>query len=364
MNRARPAAILALIGISACVAGCGSNQVGTKTTPLRGAAFDVTHYGARGDGSSDNTAAFAEAIAAAQAAGGGTVYVPPGTFAFSARKTSSPASVVIDGTVPVTLQGAGRDETSLIQASSGKGLLGVHVDGTTVEDLTLDTQTHDAGADIFVQANHTSLAHMRVLGGSRHFALYYAGPKGARLLAPLYNEGNSVTDLQLNELVCDDGFSWSFQKDSTITDVTHTGSRLALYGDANTTVTNYTYAPGSQQCGARNGFWLTPPADHITIVDFTSSGEGGKVGIIGPGGVGKVASDVTIRGLTMTGSGYHLAIGDVLNLVLEDCHLGANTIVVNARAQAQGTISNSTYGQLVHSSAPGARDAISAAGVH
>lgn len=42
--------------------------------------FDVTRYGARGDGASDASGAFARAIAACAAAGGGRVVVPAGRF--------------------------------------------------------------------------------------------------------------------------------------------------------------------------------------------------------------------------------------------------------------------------------------------
>ena len=42
--------------------------------------FDVTHHGAVGDGSTDNTAAIRSAIAACHAAGGGHVVVPAGAF--------------------------------------------------------------------------------------------------------------------------------------------------------------------------------------------------------------------------------------------------------------------------------------------
>ncbi|GAA4637453.1 glycosyl hydrolase family 28 protein [Actinoallomurus vinaceus] len=42
--------------------------------------FPVTDHGAVGDGTTDNTAAFAAAIAACHAAGGGHVIVPPGTW--------------------------------------------------------------------------------------------------------------------------------------------------------------------------------------------------------------------------------------------------------------------------------------------
>jgi hypothetical protein len=349
------------------VAACGSAPPVPTPTPtvpqssptVSGQTFNVTSYGARGDDQSDNTKAFGDAIQAAEAAGGGVVYVPAGKYIFSASKTGTGGSIVITGTAPITLQGAGRDQTSLIEAKANKGLLGVHIDHSVVADLTLDTQTNGGGAALFVQANNTSLLRTRVLGGPNHFAIYYAGPKGAKPLAPLYNTGNVVNDLILDELDCNDGFSWSFQQNSSITDVTHTGSRLALYVDQSTTVTNYHYTPGAQQCGARNGFWLTPPADNVTIIGFTSSGEGGKVGIIGPNGIGKVAKNVTIEGLTMTASGYTFTIGDVTNLMLSGCNLGNNNIVVNAQAVAQGTVSHCTFGQLVRGGAAAAKVTLS-----
>lgn len=370
-SAARLAANVATLSLVVVLSSCGSSPNSTSSAgpsgsarpsspiaPPSGQEFDVTAYGAHGDGQTDNTQAFSHAIAAAQTAGGGTVYVPAGQYVFSQPKTPNPASISVEGSVPVTLMGAGRDSTSLIEAKTGKSLLGVHVDGSTVEGLTLDTKSNNGGVAIFVQANHTNLMHARVLGGSQHFAIYYAGPKGAKPLAPRYNVGNSVNDLDLNELDCNDGFSWSFQQDSTITDVTHTGSRLALYVDVTTTVTNYRYTPGSQQCGARNGFWLTPPAEKITITGFTSSGEGGKVGLIAARGVGKVAKDVTITGEVMTGSGYNLTIGDVTNLVLQNCNLGSNNILVKAFAVAQGTVSHCTLGQIVHGGAPTAQENI------
>lgn len=311
---------------------------------------DVDAYGAKGDGQSDNTNAFSQAISAVQKGGGGTVVVPAGYFAFTSKRTPNPASILIEGSAPVALRGAGRDRTTLVESVGNKGLLSVRVDRTVVEDLTLDTQTHDGGAAIFVQANHTALLRTQVRGGGRHFALYYAGPKGAKPLAASYNTGNIVSDLDLDDLVCDDGFSWSFQEDSKISNVRHTGSRLALYVDKSTSVSNYTYTPGKQQCQARSAFWLTPPASDITIGEFVSSGEGGMIGVIGSRGAGKVASNVTIRGLRMTGNGFRLAIGDVNNLVLEDCDLGSNEIVIKSQAFAQGTVRNCRYGQLVRNS--------------
>src|SRR5689334_6186272 len=42
--------------------------------------FEITKFGARGDSSTDNTEAFAKAIAACNKAGGGRVVVPKGEF--------------------------------------------------------------------------------------------------------------------------------------------------------------------------------------------------------------------------------------------------------------------------------------------
>lgn len=372
----RPSSGMIVVTLAAVLAaGCGSNRVSTPPhqtfasrtagpTALQPAhaTFDVTQYGAVGNGVADNTTGFSRAISAAQATGGGTVVVPPGRYMFSGSTNVDSASILIPGNVGIALQGSGRDQTYLIEAVKGKGLLSVFADSTMISGLTMDTQTHDGGAAIFVRANHTSLLHTRVLGSPGHFALYYAGPAGAMHSSPTYNMGNTVEDLQLNELNCDDGFSWSFQQDSRISDVVHTGSRLALYVDADTTVTNYQYTPGPQQCAARNGFWLTPPGNNISIVNFVSSGEGGKVGVTGQGGAAWVADNITIRGEILTGSGNQLSIGDVRNLQLEDCNLGNNAIVIVAQTIAQGTIAGCRYSQLVSHAAARATVALTPTG--
>ena len=60
--------------------------------------FVVTHpaYGARGDGNSDNTAAFQKAVSACSASGGGHVVVPTGTFVTGAISLKSNVDLHLD----------------------------------------------------------------------------------------------------------------------------------------------------------------------------------------------------------------------------------------------------------------------------
>ncbi|HEU4424738.1 MAG TPA: glycosyl hydrolase family 28 protein [Pilimelia sp.] len=70
----------------------------TKLPTFPDRTFDVRNYGANGNGSADNTAAFRRAIDACNAAGGGTVLIPSGTYVTGA--------IYIKSNVNVRLQGA------------------------------------------------------------------------------------------------------------------------------------------------------------------------------------------------------------------------------------------------------------------
>jgi polygalacturonase len=69
----------------------------TKLPEFPAATFPVTNYGAVGNGSTDNTAAFRRAIEACNAAGGGTVVVPAGTYVTGAVYLKSNVNLRLDG---------------------------------------------------------------------------------------------------------------------------------------------------------------------------------------------------------------------------------------------------------------------------
>jgi hypothetical protein len=80
----------------------------TKVTysMIKGAAFNVLDYGATGNGSTDDTVAILAALTAANAAGGGTVYFPAGTYIF-------PSNLTVTSFNNIALQGAGQGNTVL-----------------------------------------------------------------------------------------------------------------------------------------------------------------------------------------------------------------------------------------------------------
>jgi hypothetical protein len=78
---------------------------GEVPLPRLGVRASVTAFGAAGDGTTDCTAAFNEAVEAVGAAGGGTVYVPPGTYLLT--------GIVWVHRSRVAIRGAGRRRTRL-----------------------------------------------------------------------------------------------------------------------------------------------------------------------------------------------------------------------------------------------------------
>ena len=103
-----------------------------STTPENKAAqvFDPKAYGAAGDGATDDSAAFASAVAAATAVRG-TVQIPAGTYVATIAVTNG----------GVTIQGAGKDATIIKapKATAATRVVAVaNSDGTTIRDLTID----------------------------------------------------------------------------------------------------------------------------------------------------------------------------------------------------------------------------------
>ncbi len=77
--------------------------------------FDVRSYGATGNGTTDDTAAIGAAYSALSAAGGGTLYFPPGIYAISSTLTLGNGGTSASTLSRISVEGAGAGSATAIQ---------------------------------------------------------------------------------------------------------------------------------------------------------------------------------------------------------------------------------------------------------
>ncbi|MHC4880924.1 MAG: right-handed parallel beta-helix repeat-containing protein [Planctomycetota bacterium] len=117
-------------------------------SPVSAETFDITAFGATANDETDDTTAIENALTACAEAGGGTVFVPAGTFILSRRNAETPILEVPPNT---TVRGEGSASTLKfapgVNQSSFWRMIGAPVDGGTrnvvICDLHLDgSNTH------------------------------------------------------------------------------------------------------------------------------------------------------------------------------------------------------------------------------
>jgi hypothetical protein len=120
--------------------------LGTQNVKLRGDSFGglyttVTAYGAKGDGATDDTAAFNAAVAAL-GTGGGTVYVktPPSSYRLSGTITL-PRNVSIIGDI---------NKSAITTASGSYTLFSITGSFVTIANLSIENTAKSGGADISI----------------------------------------------------------------------------------------------------------------------------------------------------------------------------------------------------------------------
>ena len=93
----------------------------------------VTDFGAGGNGTRDDTPALQKAVNQAAANGGGTIIIPPGTYAIGSVQTPT-------GDTPITLLGAGSATILKRRAdlADGAGLLDILGSNVTLDSLVID----------------------------------------------------------------------------------------------------------------------------------------------------------------------------------------------------------------------------------
>ena len=110
--------------------------------------FNVLNFGAKGDGVTDDTAAIQSAIDAAAAAGGGQVYVPPGTFIVSGGEEPSDGCLMLKSNVHMYGDGMGVSNIKVADGSDTK-ITGIvrSAYGEETHDFGLSNLTLDGNRD-------------------------------------------------------------------------------------------------------------------------------------------------------------------------------------------------------------------------
>jgi len=148
--------------------------------------FNVKRFGAIGDGLHDDTLNIQAALNATAAAGGGTVYLPPGTYVVSSALllTASGVSVV----------GAGRTTTIIKNTSAGGDCLSVSGSDVAIDSIGISA-TGSTGAGIVLAASVARLTFttFSVTGHRKGIS----GSAGSNVDCLFFN-GLITTDLNIN----------------------------------------------------------------------------------------------------------------------------------------------------------------------
>jgi hypothetical protein len=114
----------------------GYHGGGDAIPSISGPIFDVTHYGAKGDGKADDQEAIQKAIDAVEGKGGGVVFFPPGTFRVNADMAHRRPIRVRSG--HIVLRGSGATQGGTV----------ILVDEPTLKIKTASRQGADSAAEI------------------------------------------------------------------------------------------------------------------------------------------------------------------------------------------------------------------------
>ncbi len=122
-------------GDGGLAAACGPSHPARVPLPMIGTgAFDVTKYGTKGDGTTEDTAALQAALDAAKNAGGGTVTVPAGTYLTGPLTVGSKTELHLAAGATLTMLPKARWPSNLTPLLTSSGTTDVALTGAGVID--------------------------------------------------------------------------------------------------------------------------------------------------------------------------------------------------------------------------------------
>jgi hypothetical protein len=281
------AALIGFVIARALAPGTSTLRPGTHGTPVvtptptvaLSKVCDVTSYGADPSGTRDSQAAIQQAIDACSAAPGGEVTIPVGTFALMDGQ-----NLRVTGPNGPVINGAGAQSTFIVQHAR-RDIFDITADGTTVENLNLNTATYNPGVPpqlknpvpgvLYSTANNVTLANITGEAGTG-FGLRVTGPnpcdaypRGGNTLQNITMTTTGTGGFAAVDIDCQNG--------TRASNITIHGGILALFRDENTTVTGENFTPGPYALACAPPWIITGPSTNVAVTNVVSHGGHGVV---------------------------------------------------------------------------------------
>lgn len=287
-----------------------------------GGVYDVKHYGAKGNGSANDSAAIDKAITAANAAGGGTVRFTPGTYK-SANTVHLKSDVTIQLDAGATITGSGADTYDKPEANpwddyqdyGHSHFRNAMFSGDKLKNIGFTGAGTIDGGGHLITGNPKSGEADKILSITRCDGLTLSGVKlrrGGHFAALINGCANVVSDgLRIDTASDRDGWNIISTTNVTITNATIAANDDALVfksdyalgaklPNGNVSVNNAKLSAvccnalmfGSETCGDFTGY-------HFSDITITGAHKSG-IGIVSMDGA-KI-SDVHYRNITMSGT--------------------------------------------------------------
>ncbi|MCC6791580.1 MAG: right-handed parallel beta-helix repeat-containing protein, partial [Thermomicrobiales bacterium] len=296
---------VALFGARTTLGSSGPSVEGDLQAPgYATATFDVRTYGAVGNGSTDDAAAFDRAVSAAAAAGGGVVTVPSGTFIIG-------SSVKMRSYVTLRGQGSSsvlklRNGANVHVIRSAAGTASNPVSNVGVENLYVDgnkanqsdnTEAYGIG---MVAVNDSWVSGITVVNTVRS-GIYLAGSRNTVSGCSVSGVGLSGSIIGRSGIVFDnDGVNFPvscFAQNNSVSNVREHGIKVYTGGTGTVFESNTVSNNGDR------GIYVMA-ASGVTVSNNVVSGSG-TTGILIGGGGGQGSPNCVVSGNSVSGCVSH-----------------------------------------------------------